>query len=127
MIFLPWKAEYNTGIKEIDIQHQQLVDMINELNAAIQTGNSQETLQNIFSDLLVYAIRHFDAEEELMDKLGCVNLEEHKAKHQEFKNQIETMLKHYIDEKPRTEEILLTYLQSWLSNHILIHDKGAFI
>lgn len=36
--FIEWSDTLSVGVKEIDDQHKKLIDMLNELNKAIQSG-----------------------------------------------------------------------------------------
>jgi hemerythrin len=125
MKLIPWMQEYNTGIVMIDAQHKRLVDIINKLHNAIQAGSDQETLVGILSKLTDYTKYHFDFEEGLLEKLSYTGLENHKEEHQEFIHLVEGMAGRLNNEKLNTGNMLLKYLRSWLSNHILIEDMKA--
>jgi hemerythrin len=125
MTFISWKQEYNTGVEMIDAQHKRLVDIINMLHDAIQAGSEQEALQGILQKLTDYTKYHFGFEEGLLEKLGYAKLEEHKEEHQEFIDLIEGIAGHLRNGKLNTGDMLLKYMRSWLSNHILIEDMRA--
>ncbi len=59
----PWDANFETGIAVIDEQHQRLVQMLNDLAAAIAQQEEAVELQHVFDQLSDYADYHFKTEE----------------------------------------------------------------
>lgn len=125
MTFFVWEQEYNTGIREIDVQHKRLVDIINEFYDARQSQCPQAVLNVILSRLIDYAWHHFDFEEALISRLNNPGLEEHKAQYQQFRDKIKEILNHKDREQFIIEDTLIIFLQEWLTNHILIEDMKA--
>ena len=122
---ISWRKEYNTGIPEIDEQHQQLVEMINSL------ANNSEPV-NIFDNVMhmsKYADDHFELEENIMLRCGCDALKEHREKHLQFRQKVSELAgldyttgEHKLD--------AFTFLCNWLINHILTMDmqyKDCFV
>jgi len=125
MTFIAWKEEYQTGIGEIDAQHKQLIDIINELDIARHADKTQNVVSGILSKLTDRTEKHCDFEENLLEKLSHARLEEHMARHQDFIHQIEVMQGHLVDRKPGIEDMLIMFLSSWLSRHVLVEDKDT--
>ena len=125
MIFITWTQKYTTGIEEVDAQHKQLVNIINELYDARHSQNSQEVVNGILSKMTDYAEYHFNFEEALINQLNPSELEEHKAKHQSFRTYIKEILGYQTKEKFFVEDMLMMFLESWLTKHILIEDMKA--
>ena len=50
-----WKDEYGIGVSIIDDQHRYFVGLINELYAAIQNGEADDKLCEIFGKVTKYA------------------------------------------------------------------------
>jgi hemerythrin len=125
MTFISWNDTYNTDTEKIDEQHRKLVDIINELYDAKETGKAQEALDGILSRLMDYTKYHFDFEEALLDELDYPELVEHKAKHQELIDQIGMILKSHLDNKRHVDTALLMFLKHWLVKHIMNEDMKA--
>jgi hemerythrin len=87
-----WSDRYSVGISRIDEQHQRLVELINELHAAILVGDRRSALPKILDGLAGYAVSHFTTEETLMKKFGYPNYEQHKAEHDRLTAQIKQLL-----------------------------------
>ena len=83
---LPWDNYFNTGIQEIDIQHQKLVSIINHLATNITYKANRDELNIILDELTQYTIYHFETEEKIWQKylLGNIIEVEHQEIHQDF-------------------------------------------
>jgi hemerythrin-like metal-binding protein len=125
MTFIFWNEVPHIGIDEIDVQHKQLVNIINELCDIRPSQNSQAAFNGILSRLIDYAEYHFDFEEELMNQLNYSKLEEHKAEHQKFRNQIKEIQESQTEERFHIEDKLMIFLEDWFTEHILNEDMKA--
>jgi hemerythrin-like metal-binding protein len=124
---LVWNDELVTGVTEIDEQHRNLVNSINEVNTRLSnTTINAEILEKITQDLLSYALYHFETEESLMKEFNYAETQSedstiHQRQHRDFSTTVAGKL--------ISREDLLSFLNGWLVNHILNTDKklGAFI
>ena len=55
-----WKTSYSINIADIDTQHQRLVDLIDELNAAMKLGRGRDVIGQVLSRVLAYTRLHFE-------------------------------------------------------------------
>lgn len=118
-----WENIYNVGIEEIDKQHKMFVETLNKLFEAVQNSSSKDKLEIVFKELDGYIKYHFATEEKYFDMFSFDESENHKAKHNDFKNQI-AIFKEKIDAgELHYLESLITYLEDWLANHIMEVDK----
>ena len=124
---LLWNTDLATGVRQIDLQHQELIDLINELETAHEAGHDDVALADVLPRLTSYAMFHFATEESLMVK-AAVNtpyVQHHLGEHRLFVDQITNMRKSIDrDDSMQTVETLLEYLKSWLREHIMKTDKG---
>lgn len=117
-----WDSSFETGITEIDTQHQRLVEIINNLVDGVGHA-SKETLTDIIRQLKEYAQYHFKTEEGIMERSGYADLDEHRFEHQTF---VDQLLLFDLDVILATEGLawdMLHFLRVWLTNHILQVDK----
>jgi len=129
-----WNDTLATGIDKIDEQHQILVNLFNEANTKLTTNNSAEFLEQITRDMLSYALYHFETEEELMQKCGYIedkseDSEIHIRQHRSFSAKVVAVRNDIKAGVLISREDLLSFLNSWLINHILNTDKhlAAFL
>jgi hemerythrin len=122
-----WSQSFATGIEVVDLQHQGLVEIINEAGAALSQGNADpEAMQAILARLFDYAGEHFRIEEGLMRGHGLDprHTQQHVADHQHFISQLR-LIKDVLDDgaNPIAWAMTLGFLVYWLSFHNLDLDQ----
>ena len=79
---ITWNTKLETGIRSIDLQHEELIGMLNELNTAYISGGDQSVLEDVLQRLGSYVTFHFATEESLMASLREEqHTEEHRRQH----------------------------------------------
>ena len=63
MALITWNDSFSVNIAVIDQQHQKLITMINDLNAAMKQGRGRDVMGGIINGLVNYTITHFKSEE----------------------------------------------------------------
>jgi len=81
---LTWSAEYETGVAFVDEDHRRLVDGLNALEKALNTGAGSKQIRPLLEFLERYASSHFGREEACMERVRCPHAETNKAAHREF-------------------------------------------
>ena len=121
MVCVEWTQELETGIKEIDGQHRQFVNLINELDDVIQTGNA-DGIKHVIEGVLNHTVTHFEFEEELMRKAGFSSLKAHQQSHEFFMRKV-AVLRGNFNAGENVSTLLLSMLKGWLANHIKGEDR----
>lgn len=122
---LPWTTTLETGNRQIDLQHQELVELLNELAAAHANARDEEALREILPRLTSYVLFHFATEEMLMHDLPASNAHvvAHRQAHREFAARIETLRARTAAGEQPALAPLIDYLTSWLREHIMHTDR----
>ena len=124
MEILRWNERFSVGSSTIDLQHKMLFNFANYLTTGSgQNFNRQET-EEILDELLDYTVYHFNYEEELLAKHP--HIEEHRAKHAEFKAKAILFVKEFKEGKKEINSELFSYLVQWIRNHITKEDIRYF-
>jgi len=123
----PWNTVFEVGVKETDIQHRKLVEIINEICfCALSTKNYEEIIDGLFAKLIDYSEYHFDWEEQYYQKhnLPTDLFDAHKGHHGQLISQVLTLKENYDNSvhKDNNLDELLTTLVIWLTHHILEDD-----
>lgn len=118
-----WNEDLSVGIQEIDEQHKVLVDLLNELNEAIQQRHGKEAAAEILERLADYTRVHFTVEESLMRILGYPDYDEHKRHHEELIRQMRELQQKLRAGHASISFELLYFLRNWLTHHIQEGDK----
>jgi hemerythrin-like metal-binding protein len=124
MPLITWGPQLETGLAIIDSQHKRLVDIINQLDDALEAGRSSEIMGAIFDELVAYTETHFSIEEKLMESHDYEYIDEHRTEHRTFTNQIRMDRDNFSVGAWKYEERLKDYLRGWLVNHIAASDQG---
>ena len=129
MAFMTWKETFALGNLLIDAQHRQLIDLVNELHAAMLQDSEPPVLHLILEKLLAHTHLHFNTEERIMQSADYPDFAAHKAQHDQLAEQVLG----YVEEL-QSGRVTLTmrtcyFLEDWLERHILEsdHDLGGFM
>ena len=121
-----------TGYEQIDNEHRQLFDAVNQLLGSFSDNktNGKEQMNRAAAFLTNYVDKHFGHEEELQKKYEWREFEIHHKFHEEYKRQLREILGRIPDEGPDIQnmsEINVHIVR--LITHIRTMDKrlGAFL
>ena len=121
-----WTSAMDTGVRQIDLQHQELVRLINEMERAHAAGQSSTALDDILPSLTTYALFHFGDEELLLAQVaeGTAYAEHHLKEHRSFVAEIQRLISSRASQSDaELVEVLTRYLANWLLTHISGTDR----
>lgn len=121
MDHLEWTKDLNTGVNVIDKQHRRIVDYINQLVDATETGDN-ESISDVFDGLIDYTITHFTFEEGLQEKAGYEFRSAHQRVHKVFIKKLGEYKKDFDDGNVDAVKQVNRMLRNWLINHIKNDD-----
>lgn len=124
MSLITWDDSYLTGIATIDLQHQELLNILN--NTFESLGKlSQDDIMLIVIKLENYTNYHFNTEEKLMEAAHCANIDFHKKEHEYFVEKIKEFKKLVLENKTDIAKEIVSFLTSWFITHIKTTDIEA--
>lgn len=106
----------------MDSEHQRLIDIINNLYAAMRAGRSKDAIGSILDELIDYTKTHFAHEEKLMREVGYDGFDEQKRLHEALVSQAMEIQQKFRNGTALGQEVM-TFLKGWLINHIQGTDK----
>ncbi len=121
--YLEWSDEYCVGIDSIDQQHKKLVNLINQLQTAVDYSTGEEFERNALDELVDYTKTHFTYEEGLMRDNDYPDFEAHRAQHEKMLKKVEDVLAEYEQDNEAAISNATDFLKDWLINHINGTDK----
>jgi len=129
MSYFDWNDKFDTGIKDMDMQHRKLVQILNQYFDAMKSGQARDILDVSLRELANYTKSHFVSEERLMEKFQYPQLEDHRKTHLELTKQVNEILSKLKEGRMINSVNLSSFLKEWLINHILVSDKqyGQYI
>lgn len=131
MEYLEWNKEtMGLGIKLIDDQHKELLNIINKLSTSINEHSQANDILVIVDELINYATYHFSTEEKIFDEFNYNETINHKKEHEVFvkkflkiKDRIKTDKAYLNQNSIEIAEDIFSYIINWFLNHIVCSDR----
>ncbi|MFT5698408.1 MAG: hemerythrin [Desulforhopalus sp.] len=124
MAHLIWQKSYSTGIHEIDVQHEEILNYVNQLDDARKL-NSRDKVKEVIEGMADYTISHFAFEEALMEQAKYPYVGPHKHIHKTLIDRVGTFTDRFAKGEDIADEFH-SLLRRWLINHIQ-RDDAAYI
>jgi hemerythrin len=122
MTLLKWKPAYSLGIPSVDLEHREMIGMINELYDRMEGQFEAEAIEDFLGDIHANISAHFALEERLMREAGYEEYEDHKEEHEDLLDQIRDMMDHFDEDPERGLERLKEQLSGWFGGHFATFD-----
>lgn len=123
-MYLEWNSSFSVGIRQFDEEHRKIIEFINNLHDAIQTGESTAALADILSGLVEYTMTHFSHEEELMKEYKYPAAERHREQHDDLFVKVNEYKTRFRTEREGISDELMAFLKDWLVHHIMNTDRA---
>ena len=121
------EKKLSLNILEIDNQHRELINILQQTNDLQQTSIARKKLYIpiIIQKLIAYSQYHFTYEEEQMAKIDYEGLDVHREIHKSFIADINKFYMDYKNGSANLTDKLILFLKDWVVEHILGED-GKF-
>ncbi len=125
---LQWDDVLSTGEETIDSQHKYLVETLNELGDAINSGHALDIISRILGRLRFYAGWHFDREEQCFETYHCPAAEKNHKAHEVFVIKFDKYHSKFREDGGSIEMALKIHeeISDWIVNHIMIIDGELY-
>ncbi len=119
---IKWNDWMTVKVERFDDAHKKLINMIGQLNDAMQHGQSEQVIHGILQGLADYCKEHFADEERYLEQHGYPASSEHKQVHVAFISKVTDIIRDY-DTHEASPSQVMNLLSDWLMTHILKTDK----
>jgi len=116
---IEWSPQFEVGIRFMDGQHRQMLDLVNRVLDAEREGKELEELVAVLRDLVRLTEHHFHAEETRMAELG-VDADAHRKEHRDLVESLRFFTDRLDADKVGMCSI---FLRDWLLRHIESTDR----
>lgn len=123
MPLIQWTDALSVGHDEIDDDHKQFINILNELHDRIEAGYERDRIQASFTRLVEYAHYHFNHEEQIMEAVCYADMDIHKLQHRELTDNATELHEAYKQGDDSVLEIVIPFVRNWLTNHVMQDDK----
>jgi hemerythrin len=123
-----WSPTFSVGIKLIDDQHKELLNLTNDLFKHCVGDERAERayFQKIIQGAVNYIKVHFATEEAIMLKTKFEGYREHKREHDSFVLTVLDQVKNFNEGKKFNLINFTKFLKEWVLTHIAVSDKLYF-
>lgn len=120
-----WHDDLGIGIESIDNEHKSLIESYEMLYQKMRKGEGHIYCLNLLKFLEEYVIGHFEHEEAFLAEIGYKQIDKHHKLHEDFRKDVETMVKDYENSEVDNSKLLRfnLFFKNWLMHHILIEDR----
>lgn len=122
MPFIEWKQEFSLGIPDVDHEHRELIELINELYAHLEQQDSGVKVEDFLGEIYAKISAHFALEEKIMREHNYDQYEDHKAEHERLLDEIRDIMDAYEDDAHFNESKLAACLNFWFTEHFKSKD-----
>lgn len=122
MTLVEWREEFNIGIDEVDFEHQELIELINESYAIAKTEGSTVAVLDFLGEIFEKISAHFALEEKEMKALKYDEYEDHKEDHEQLLDSIRDIMDEYEERYTIDEEEFGERLKEWFVKHFSTKD-----
>jgi len=92
MVLIDWSQEFETGIAEVDHEHRELVDLINQLHAELSAEGGQAATSAFLGEVFARISAHFALEEANMRRFGYDEYDDHKRDHEHLLDELRDLM-----------------------------------
>lgn len=119
-----WKDIYNIGIEELDNEHKELFEIIQEIFVDIEVDFKRQKIKEVLTSLYTHLNIHFKNEENYMRKINYPHFKKHKTSHKYIMENINNFVKELLDlEETMFEKEFVRIINITFVHHIINEDK----
>jgi hemerythrin-like metal-binding protein len=122
MSLIAWRDEFRLGVESVDVEHREMIELINALDTSMQEGASQDDVVETLGEIHARISAHFALEEKIMRNAGYEKLATHKADHERLLDRLLDVIDSVDEEGSYERAALSDYLNGWFSVHFRVHD-----
>ncbi len=129
MSLITWHDDYSINVCQIDFQHQELVELVNQLHDAVKSHSNPQTLDRLMIKLIESTTEHFATEEKLMIENDYPGYTIHKSQHDDLLWQLKDFAREVSGMPSSAFRFSFDISTDWLMKHIVESDVrlGKFL
>jgi hemerythrin len=122
MSLIEWKTGFSVGNAAVDHEHRELIQLINDVHAAIGSGARRDQLAAGLGEIYAHIAAHFALEEKMMRDAGYAHFGPHKADHESLLDQLADIIDGVEMGEQLDDRDLSSRLNRWFTEHFGTHD-----
>ncbi|MBF0370671.1 MAG: bacteriohemerythrin [Magnetococcales bacterium] len=121
-----WRSGFETGNKEVDLQHKYFVGLINRLKAELGKTQDRAYETRLLEELAAYARFHFISEENIISQLHPHRLSHHNTLHNTLLEEVSQRVAQFQKGLVTADEIV-QFVVEWFVTHTISEDVKIFL
>ena len=124
-IFLEWRDEYSLGVEELDYEHKDLFNRLNELHQELRRDSDKDRVSRCLGEIYARVNAHFALEENYMREQKYSGYDKHKSQHDNFLDDLREVSDRLVSSgiDPAEREALEIKLNNWILGHFTTTDR----
>jgi len=122
MALIEWNSSFETGVSDIDIEHKELISLINSIYSIISNKTDKKQITKVLDDIYGEIYSHFVHEENIMEKYGYDQYQEHHDDHVDLLDQIRDISDDVESNDEFDDARLKQKINDWFCIHFGTHD-----
>lgn len=122
MSLIEWRDEFSVGVASVDLEHRELIRLINDLHTLIGDNASRDEVVSMLGEIFAQISAHFALEEKYMRDARYPLLDEHKGDHETLLDELRDIMDLVDVDGNYDEQGLSEDLQRWFTEHFRTHD-----
>lgn len=122
MSLIKWQDEFSVGVASVDLEHRELIDLINDLHGLLGNDATVEQVATMLGDIFAQISAHFALEEKFMRESRYPHYASHKDDHEALLDELRDIMDRVEDQGAFDEEALSKELSNWFTEHFRTHD-----
>jgi len=124
-----WNDSLKIGLPQIDLQHQNLVELLDTLELELEKKNARVDILRALVQLANYIEEHFSDEEAYQASVEYPHMDEHRQQHAQFLQVVEELKVAYREGNTELGPAVIEFLLAWVTEHIARSDAklGRFV
>jgi hemerythrin len=120
-----WHDSYSIGIRLVDDQHKELINLTNRLHEASVLGwdKSKVAFMSAIRGTVDYVGYHFSTEEKIMERVNYPDYKVHKKEHSDFVKEVLRQVQDFQAGQKVSANDFVLFLKDWVLAHIAVCDK----
>ncbi len=118
MALMNWNESLSVNVFELDEQHKDLINIINQIHESVANGLGNETLVPLVAGLVRYTETHFADEERFMRSFNYPDLPAHTIEHRDIRSKVLAVRDRFNYSQAILTGELMDFLLEWLVRHI---------
>lgn len=122
MPLIDWREEFALGLPDVDHEHRELIELINETHAKMSAASNPDLVTDFLGEIHARIAAHFALEEKIMRDLRYDGATTHKEDHERLLDEIRDIMDACEQGAGFDSDHLAGRLEAWFTNHFKTED-----